>query len=568
MFEHLKGYSLSKFQQDVKAGVNVALLDFPQGMAYAMIAGLPVPFGIYSSAIGSITGPLLASSRFLMLGPTNATAALLLSGFLALNLTEAQKLFALPLLLVMIGLIMILGALIRADVVIKYVSRSVITGYISAAALLIIVNQVKHMLGVEAERTATFWSAVVALSSHVKEVDWATVILSAGTMGLYFALKRWAKALPAVALALVASGVGAYVAKGYGYAFTYLPSMSVGSWPMTVPHFDMQMIRDLMGVACAVAFLSLLESASIAKTLAAKAGDTVNVKKQMISMGVADIANAFGSGMPVSGSLTRSALNYSSGAKTPISSMTSGVILVVGALLLGPMIGYIPKAALAALVVTVGLSLIKLDVIKVMLRTTRSDAVTFLATFVVGLIFSLDTAIYVGVGVSLILFLHKVSTPQLVEMSFNERDELAERPAGEEKPAISIVHVEGDLFFGSTDMFQDQMRFMASHGAIKVIVLRMKNAHNMDATSALAVGEFVEHARRQGVATVVSGLHAEVERVFENSGLCEIIGRENLFRYTPENVTLSTRNALKRAQEILGTKKADILLFAKEKPEA
>lgn len=564
LLKFLKGYRKKDLLSDTKAGANVALLDFPQGMAYAMIAGLPVNFGIYSSAIGSLVGPLLGSSRFLMLGPTNASAVLLLSGFLSLDWPEAHRIAAMPLLLLMIGAIMIAGALARADIVIRYVSRSVVTGYVSAAALLIIVNQLKPALGIDAPRAATFLDSLIVTFEHLGSFSPASLGLSLGTIVIALAFKRWLKSIPYVAVTLALAALAAWYLPRFGISFPSLDSVPVGSWPLSVPRFDWDQMHDLLGVAFAIAFLSLLESASIAKALASQAGDTVDIRQQMISMGVADTVNAFGSGMPVSGSLTRSTLNYASGAKSPLSSMTSGAILVVGALLLGPVIGFIPKAALAALVILVGVSLIRPTTIKALVKATKSDASTFLITFFAGLVFPLDTAIYAGVAVSILLYLKKASSPDLVEYGFNERGELAEKQEETEKAAISIMHVEGDLFFGSTDVFEEQLRQLVSVPEIKVIILRLKNARHLDATGALAIGDFVKQARLRSVEVVVSGAMPEILRVLENTGVSEILGSENLFPYTPDNVTLSTRNALKRAQSVLGVESAEIMLFGKK----
>ncbi|MDQ8180689.1 SulP family inorganic anion transporter [Pelagicoccus sp. SDUM812005] len=565
LFKFLKGYRKKDLVSDTKAGANVALLDFPQGMAYAMIAGLPVNFGIYSSALGSLVGPLLGSSRFLMLGPTNASAVLLLSGFLSLDWPEAQRIAAMPLLLLMIGAIMIAGAIARADIVIRYVSRSVVTGYVSAAALLIIVNQLKPALGIEAPRAATFLDSLIVTVTHIGSFSPASLGLSLGTILLALAFKRWFTAVPYVAVTLALAAGAAWFLPRFGLSFPSLDSVPVGSWPISIPRFDWDQMHDLLGVAFAIAFLSLLESASIAKALASQAGDTVDIRQQMISMGVADTVNAFGSGMPVSGSLTRSSLNYASGAKSPISSMTSGAILVVGALLLGPVIGYIPKAALAALVILVGVSLIRPATIKALVKATKSDCTTFLITFFAGLVFPLDTAIYAGVAVSVLLFLKKASTPDLVEYGFNERGELTEKQGDTEKAAISIMHVEGDLFFGSTDVFEEQLRHLVVIPEIKVIILRLKNARHLDATGALAIGDFVKQARSRGVEVVVSGAMPEIMRVLNNTGVSEILGKENLMEFTPDNVTLSTRNALKRAQALLGAESAEIMLFGRKK---
>lgn len=567
LLKFLKGYRKKDLLADTKAGANVALLDFPQGMAYAMIAGLPVNFGIYSSAIGSITGPLLGSSRYLMLGPTNASAVLLLSGFLSLDWPEASRIAAMPLLLLMIAAIMIAGALVRADIVIRYVSRSVVTGYVSAAALLIIVNQLKPALGIDAPRAATFLESIVVTFQHIGSFSPAALGLSLGSILLALALKRWFKAIPYVAVTLALAALAAWFAPRFGFSFSALDAVPVGSWPLSLPRFDLDQMHDLLGVAFAIAFLSLLESASIAKALASQAGDSVDIRQQMISMGVADAANAFGSGMPVSGSLTRSTLNYESGARSPISSMTSGAILVAGALLLGPVIGYIPKAALSALVILVGVSLIKPNTIKALVKATKSDAATFYITFGCGLVFPLDTAIYAGVATSVLLFLKKASIPELVEYGFNEQGELTEKKLDEKAAAISIMHVEGDLFFGSTDVFEEQLRQLVAVPEIKAIILRLKNARHLDATGALAIGDFAKQATKRNVKVIVSGAMPEVMKVLTNTGVIDILGTENVFPHTPENITLSTRNSLVRAQKVLGVKTAEILLFGKKRSD-
>ncbi len=564
LFAFLKGYTWKRFGSDAKAGLNVALLDMPQGMAYAMIAGLPVNFGIYSSSLGSISGALFGSSRFLMLGPTNASAVLLLSGYLSLGLPTEQRILALPLLLLMIAAMMFVGALIRADVIIRYVSRSVITGYVTAAAFLIVVNQLKHSLGITAPQASSFAESLLALGNRFNEVDIPTACLSMFTVTVALICKRWVKWLPNIAFTLLLTAVVAQLAHSWGYSFESLPKVPVGIWPTSFPVFDYQQIHDLIGVAGAVAFLSLLESSSIAKSLSAREGERVDIRQQMISMGVANVANAFGSGMPVSGSLTRSTLNYNSGAKTPMSSLVSGLLLACAALMLGPAIGFIPKASLASLVILVGVSLVKMDTIKVLFGATRSDAITFAVTFGAGLLFPLDIAIYSGVGISLILFLKKVSAPDVVEYSFNERGELAEiqRSEQDKRPAISIMHVEGDLFFGSIDVFEEQLRSLVGNPQIRAIVLRLKNAHNLDASGALAIGDFAEQAKERGVHVVVSGATAPILRILKKTGLVEKIGVKNIYRYTPSNVTLSTRNALKRAQQLIGVDTAEIMLFS------
>ena len=562
-----KKYTRKKAVADLKAASNVALLDFPQAMAYALIAGFPVQMGVYCSAISSLLGPLLTGSRFIILGATNATAVLLLSSLLTLNLPVEERIPAAALLLLLVGIFLIAGAFLKVANFVQYISRSVITGYITAAALFITVNQIKNVLGLEIPARATFCEVFWLTLYHLQSIQWSALLISLVTLLVLFLYRRYAKRLPHIAMTLFTLCL---LAKSLTYCnieIKMLPPVAMGTWPLFAVHFDFAYFHQMLEPALAIAFLSILESASIAKSLAARTGDRVNLNQQMLSVGVANVANAFGSGMVASGSLTRSTLNCSSGAQTPLSSIFNGCFLIAGVLLFGPLIGWIPQASLATLVIVVGLSLINWKQIRIMVKSTYSDAAAFITTLISGLLFPLDAAIFFGATVSLVLFLRKASKPELIEIAFNEAGELSELSERQKSPIpeISIVHVEGDLFFGSSEIFLDQMRFLVMDANLKVILLRLRNALHVDATSALAIGELIQFARQQGRDLIVCGARKEIEHVFIHSGLMTILGKKNFFPQITTNPNLSTRNALIRAQEIIGTDKANIIIFAKAK---
>lgn len=558
----LRGYSVKKARDDAKAGMNVALLDFPQGMAYAVIAGLPFFMGIYASAVAAFLGPLMASSRYIMLGPTNAIAVLTLSSFLTLDLTQEQVVAALPLLMLMIGVIMLAGAYFRVAGIIRYVSRTVITGYISAAALLIIVKQLKNVLGVETPRTATFFDSLVAIIKHVPETHLPSLYVGLATVALYLIIRKVLRGVPHVAVVLVSMY---FVVRIWGQQWGLAPlsptPLDGGAWPVTMPQFSFSLFGQLAGPAAAIAFLSLLESSSIAKTLAARSGDTVELNQQMLSMGTANIGCAFLSGMPISGSLTRSQLNYSSGARTPMSSIFSACLLTLGILLLAPYMSDIPMPALSAMVIMVGVSLLNPANIRVALGTTGSDAAVFVTTFVSGLLFPLDNAIAFGVLVSVFLFMRKAGAPRMVEYGFSKSGR--ELQPVSERPAIALLHVDGNLFFGSSDIFLDQARNLTNDDNLRAVIIRLRNAHNIDATCALAMRELVNFAHSKGRYVIFSGVHPEVSDIFRNSGLTSIMAKNTIFLEDPDNPTLSTSQALKRARELVGTS-MDVRLFVRE----
>lgn len=549
---------------DTRAGVNVALLAFPQGMAYALIAGLPIEYGIYGSAVAAMVAPIFAKSHYITLGPTNATSVMLLSAFASLGIAGPQMLSLVPLLILMVGLFVVIGAYFKVANFVQYISRSVITGYITAAALLIIANQLPKALGLSLPRKgATFYDSLTLISSHIDTLHWTTVGISLATMALYILLNRCCKTLPNVAICLVAISAGSALLLGPTANVALLSGINAADWSLQLPSLAWSDIQLLASPALAIALLCILEGISIGKSLAAKTGARLNGNQAMFSIGMANIGCAFFSGMPASGSLTRSSLSAISGGRSVLASFISGVIVFIGAYVLGPYTKFIPQSALAVLVIVIGISLLNKHAIRIVTRATKSDAFVFVTTFVSGLIMPLDSAIYIGVGISIVLFLKKVARPEMVEYAFNKEGHLAEMNTAEQRgtPEVSIVHIEGELFFGAADLFQDQMRRICEDPNLKIVVLKMRNAHNMDATAVMALEELLRYMAEKERYLILSEVKSDLIRVLKNSGLYDIIEARNIFTDEPSNPTLSTANALKRAKDHLGDDTANVSIY-------
>ncbi|MEM9227899.1 MAG: STAS domain-containing protein, partial [Verrucomicrobiota bacterium] len=239
-----------------------------------------------------------------------------------------------------------------------------------------------------------------------------------------------------------------------------------------------------------------------------------------------------------------------------------------GAIALGPLIKYVPQSVLAVLVITIGLSLINQRVIKLVLKSTRGDAIVFLSTLIAGLLVPLDTAIYFGVGLSIMLFLRKAASPELIEYGFTDEGELAEleEKKARSQPEISIIHVEGDLFFGAAEIFRDQMRRVCEDPNLKIVIVKMRNARHLDATAVMAIEELLKFMDANDRHLLFSECKKDVIRVFKNSGLLDELGRsDGVFPDTPQNPTLSTAKALKRAMTILGGQQAEIKIYVNPK---
>jgi SulP family sulfate permease len=587
----LRNYSMEKLRADSRAAANVTMLAVPQSIAYAAIAGLPIVYGIVCSAVAAMVAPLFASSRLTVLGPTNATAFMLFSFFATHPHLGSRSGELIPLLVAMVGIIAVLGAVLRIADLLQYVSRSVMVGYISGAAVLIIANQLKPWLGlgpfIDPESSGTFLGFVIELMKSLQNIQWVPTLIGAATIGMFFALRAWRPAWPvfAITLALSSALFGVLIQQKIGpfagvetfqtFAFA---DLKLGL-PDVIRAGFFRDLSELFGVACALAFVASLENSLMSKSLSSKSGERAEGNQDMLAVGVANIAASLASGMPASGSLTRSSLNAESGARTRLSSFYSGFYTLGFTLLIAaaghwglPLIDYVPKAALAALVIVLSFSLFNRRAIRICMHSTRDDALVLVCTLIATLLAPLYVAIFIGVAVSISLFLRKASKPQLVEYGFDEVGELrevADTKRSRPIPAISIVHVEGDLFFGAAELFRTQIQRTVADPDVRVIILRLKNAWHLDATSVMALEDLIRFMRDKGLHLIVSGATRDVYRVLRNSGVLLTIqegcdrekGESNLFLSHPRNPNLSTRGALLRAQDLLGTDKARIRIF-------
>lgn len=571
LMKSLRGYTAGKAKADLRAGLNVALLAFPQGMAYAAIAGLPIEYGIYGSAVAAIIGPILSGSRFIILGPTNATSVLIFASFLSLGITDQSEMVGIISLIVLLsGIFLMLGAFLKVAGLIQYISRSVVTGYITAAAIFIIFNQIKKALGFEFSlpEGSTFLTVIWLTLKNLPLMHWPTVLLSLTTACLYGAMQKWFRPLPNVAItlvlmSLVATGLNYFLVNSLGtQAVVTLSAIDATQWRFTLPPLRADLVSSVASISLVIAFLSVLEGTSIGKSLASRAGQKLDSNQEMLGIGFANIGCALYQGMPASGSLTRSQLNWASGAATPFASILSGLLCAVGAFTVGPYIKYIPVSALGVLVIAIGLSLINRRVIRVVWNATTSDRMVFLVTFAAALFIRLDFAIILGTGTSVLLFLRKAAQPELTEFIPDEAGALSPmKEADSQGVEISIVHVEGDLFFGASELFRDQMRRVCEKASLKVVLLKMRNAYHLDATSVLALEELVRYMKENDRILLVSEVREESMRIITNSGLGEIIGDENIFPEDPDNPTLATARALRRGTQFIGARDANVRIY-------
>jgi SulP family sulfate permease len=569
----LRGYSWAKCRADLIAGSTLTLVSIPQAIGFALILNLPPTPVIAAVIIGGFVGALFFSSRHHVFGPTSSISLIVAATVAAYTSeTGLEPLQLAVYLAFLIGLIQLLAGLLNFGEITKFISRSVVVAYSTGIGILLVASQLHNLFGYGGGVRGGFVFNVGQSLSHLVtgRVDLWAIAIGAATILIFWLVRRLRPKWPEALIGLALMGA-------FGRAFTLLHPVvpfqlikDEGALTAVIPafagfhfgHSKVHLLPELAGTAVAIAILGMLEAASITKGIAAKSGQKIEPNQELIGMGAANIACGLFGAVPGSSSFARSAVNFQSGAQSQLSSMFSSIIVLLVLLFATPIFNFIPVAALAAHLIRVGLKMINRKQIRVACRSTRSDAIVFGITFVACLLLKLDTAIYVGIGVALALFLQKTSTPTLVEYSINESGNLAELndPSKRAHPEISIIHVEGELFFGAADLFQEQVRRLAENQNIRIFILRMKNARHLDASTVMALENLHDYLRETDRHLLISGSNPDVTAVLRNSGLLDQLGERNIFP-AESNPTASTRNALKRAQELLPHQAPEVRIF-------
>lgn len=571
VWRELKRYGRAKLRADVMAGATVALVSIPQAVGFALIAGLPPEMVIMSVVVGGFLAALFSTSHHLVFGPTNSISLLVASAVATLPAAGLAAPQIALVLAFLIGVFQLVAGFAKLGRLTQFVSRSVVIGYGTAIGILLAVSQLPHLLGAESTR-GNLLASLDGTVRHVLSFDFNiySVAIGAVTLLLFHVLERLSRWVPAELLGLVLVSLfarwvgldvlGVKTIAGEGELAGSLPSF------IGLPFGDASAVPALLGTALAIAILGMLEAISIGKTLAARSGQTFNSNQELMAMGVANLGCAAYGAMPGSASFARSAANQQSGARTQVAALSSSLIVLGALFFVAPLINYLPIPALAAHLIRIGFKMINREQLRIAWRSTGSDALVLVATLVSAFLFKLDVAIYIGLGLSLVLFLKKASAPSLVEYGFNEQGQLAQLESGTKRgeSTISIVHVEGELFFGAADLFQEEVRLRAEAEDIRVVILRMKNARHLDATSVMSLLQLHESLQKAGRHLLVSGINPDVERVLRRSGAWEVIGADNIFP-AEANLTMSTKKALQRAKKLLAASgasgKADVRIF-------
>jgi len=520
---------------DALAGLVAAVLVLPQGVAYATLAGMPPEYGLYGAMLPAIVGALWGSSWHLMSGPTNATSLMVFATVSGMAAPFTPTYVAIVLTLnLMVGLIKLGLGLARLGSLVNFISTAVVIGFTAGAGVLIIGAQLRNFFGIEIPQEASFIAAIRDFVTHLDETNVAVLAVGAFTFVAALAGKRWLPRVPYMLTGIVLGAAFAWLLGTFGVAHVptigELPSAVP---PLSMPEFTLRTWQTLAPIALALTLIGLSEAISSARAVALRSGQRIDGNQEFIGQGLANIAGAFTSSYPTSGSFNRTGANYEAGARTPLACVFSAVLLLVILLLIRPLASYLPVASMAAVLFIVAWGLIDVGAMRRVWRASRADALTLAVTIIATLTIRLEVAILVGVLVSLLVYLKWATHPQVLRVVPDPASQRRFRRVHRDSPLcpqLDILRIDGALFFGSTEHIRDEIESArAARPATRHLLLIGTGINLIDS----AGGDFLAHLatslRESQVELYLCKLRPEALALLTRGGYLDAIGADHVF---------------------------------------
>ena len=562
----VRSYRWGTARSDLIAGATVAAIAIPQAIAYALIAGVDPKFGLYSAIIITIVASLFNASSQLINGPTNAVSLVVFSALAPFDgRFEAYQ--ALFLLGIMIGVIQIFIAIARLGDLTRYVSESVVLGFMAGAGLLIALGQIGNFVGAaqKGRGDPSVIEQTWAILAHGRAFNFHAIGLGTGTILVVLLVRRLIDRyklpkMDMLAGLIFASLVAAYLGWSLPTAGGKSLISTVGTVPAALPGFyipqaDMGSISKLLTGALAIALLGLLEALAVAKSIAVYTRQPLDYNRQCLAEGVGNLVGGFFQSLPGSGSLTRSAINYQSGALTRASGIFSGLIVAAVVLVGGPYARFIPRSALAGLLFITAVRLIDWKRLAYTLRASRFDALLVGATGLTAVFVSVDYSILIGVALSIVLFVTRASKPSMRELIVTPERVVRERQPGDERAGPLLIYdLEGELFFGAAPELERYLCDIleeAERAGIQHVVVRFRRARNPDAGAIEHLERFLRDAKELGVTVLLAGVRPDFVKILRNVGINKWFPTEYIF---PEEDRMfsATLRAVRYAHHLVG----------------
>ena len=535
ILDWLPSYRRKDLAGDLPAGLAVGVMLVPQGMAYALIAGLPVVYGLYAALVPQVIYALMGTSRALAVGPVAMDSLLVASGLAGMAMAGTERYIELALLLaLMMGLIQFALGTFRMGFLSDFLSRPVISGFTSAAALIIGFNQIGNLLGISVTQSAQLQHLICSVWNHLGEAHLPTVVAGLGSIAVLLVLKKVAPRVPG-ALIVVIAGIAAV-------AWDVLATRTVGAVPSGLPQFHVpklrgEALRELLSVAATLALIAFMEAFSIAKSIAQHTKDhEVDPNQELRALGAANAIGSLFGAYPTSGGFSRTAVNHRNGAQSGISSLISAAVVALTLTFLTDLFEYLPKAVLGAIIAVAVTGLVDVAYFRKLWRTHRDEAALLAVTFLITAFGGMVLGIASGVASSLILTLYRTSRPHAAELGWigGVYRNLNRFPEAVKAPGQLLIRYDGPLNYASQSHFKDfllgRIEIREDEGdPIHRVVISAKSIPHLDASASAMLEDLLDGFDAKGIHLHWAGAIGPVRDGLKKSGLMERIGEDHFY---------------------------------------
>jgi len=541
----ITNYDRSKLNSDLVAGLTVGIMLIPQGMAYAMIAGMPPIYGLYAALVPQLVYALMGTSRQLAVGPVAMDSLLVAAGVGALNLINKEDYITTVLFLtLLIGGLQLLMGILKMGFFVNFLSKPVISGFTSAAALLIGFGQLNHILGTHFAQSGRIHELLANIIRSLPYIHWPTFFMGLGSILFIVLLNRFNKKLP-VPLFLVAMGILAVVI----FSLNTMGIRIVGDIPkglpgFQAPEFQWDKMGQLMPIAITVALFGFMESVSIAKTVEERHPEyELDANQELRALGIANMLGSFFQSFSVSGSFSRTAVNDKAGAKTGMSLIFSTLIIAGVLLFLTPLFYNLPAVVLGAIIIVSVAGLVDLKYPWILWKNRKDEFLLLVATFLMTLLIGLMEGILFGVLLSLMLLVYRISKPHMAVLGrikdtsyFKNID----RFSGDVEVEADklVLRFDAQLYFGNKDYFKKQLyRQIEKKGPVlKYIILNAEPINYIDSSAASMLERIILDLRHRDIHFLIAAAIGPTRDILYSSGIVDILGEENLYVQTIDAV--------------------------------
>lgn len=525
LFKQLKNYDLNNdLKGDLNAALIVAIMLIPQGMAYAMLAGLPPVMGLYASTIPLFIYALMGSSRQLAVGPVAMVSLLIFTGVSGLAEPGSSEYIGYVLLLaLMVGVIQLLLGTLKLGSITKFISHAVISGFTSAAAIIIGFSQLNHLLGVNTGDSKNVFSITGHVFMNLRDIQPVTLTVGIVSIILLILMKKYVKKIPGPLFVVVLAILAVKLFQLDDRGVTVVGEIPGGLPGITVPDISVNALMILIPTALTISLIGFVESYAMAKVIATKEKYPISADAELRALGASNIGTSFFGGFPVTGGFSRSAVNYEAGARTGLASVFTGLFIVLTLLFFTSWFHDLPRAVLASIIIVAVYGLIDLKEVKHLWQVKKVDAVTLMITFAATLTIGIELGILTGIVFSLAVFIYRSGKPHMAELGYVEEIgdymNIKRFPQAKTEEDILMVRIDSPIYFANMAFIEERLRgSMIEHPDLKHVIMDFSGVNDMDAVALDEFNDWLAFHRSQGVHFYFVLVRGPVRDLFEQSG--------------------------------------------------